>query len=1022
MLSGKAGADGPWIDALVTAYGPAATDLLAEQITRAKDGDPLAEVTVVVASNYAGVAIRRELAARPGGLAAVTFTTLARVAERLGSARLAAAGRRPVSGPVLAAAIRQVLEVDPGRFAPVADHPATELALVSAARELAGLTEEALDGLAGTGGLASDVVRVHRQAREALAGGWYDEADLIAAATGVVEAGGVAGAAVIVHLLQHPSAAEARLLRALAGVAPLRVNVGLTGEADADRPVIEAHRRAGIEVPGAPVERPVCSRIVSVSDPDEEVRGALRLIAGWMRDGVPLGRMAVLYGPAEPYARLLHEHLEAAGIPHSGAPVRTLGEMFLGRTVRALLGLADGDFRRDEVLGLVSGSGLLDGDRPAPARAWERVSRDAGVVCGSDWTGRLQMYAARRRLTATEARRDEDEPRARRLSLDAEQAERLQSFVGRLRSDLEALHAAGSWRSLSDAVTALLDKWVGGERRRQGWPDEELRAAERVEQAVERLAGLDQLGGAPPGLDVFRRALDAELELALRRVGRLGDGVLVAPVGSAVGVRTARTVVLGMAEGSFPVQRVEDSLLPDEVRRAGRGELKLRSERLHDDHRHLLAAVAGSEQAVLVFPRGDLRRSTGRPASRWLLADAAVLAGRPALFTDDLAGLAAPWFEAVASHAAGIASTDFPATAQDLRLSGMLSDPSPVMAADAVLRGGMALARARRSARFTRFDGHLTGAELPDYTAGTVTSATRLQEWARCPHAFFMNHLLGVEAVEEPETRLEMSALEKGTLMHRILERFIAGQIPGGSHGPWEGAARELLERIAEEECQLLAAQGLSGRGVFWRRDRARIVKDLARFAREDTGRPLRTELSFEGAPYPLPDGRSVAFRGSIDRVDDGGADALTVLDYKTGGLSTYRDLAEGDPHLGGRHLQLAVYAAAARHVLGRSMVEAYYWFTTDKGGFRRLGYPVGPQVEKEVGAAIAAIVDGIRSGIFPRRPSADPPYHYVDCRYCSPDGLSTAETRREWERKRAHPVLRDYIELVEPEALAGGR
>ena len=113
-----------------TAYGRPATDLLAGQVQAAKGGDRLAPVTVIVPSNYAAVSTRRALAGRPGGAANVTFLTLFRLAERLGAASLAAAGRRPVSTPVLAQAVRSVLAAEPGVFAPVADHPATELALV----------------------------------------------------------------------------------------------------------------------------------------------------------------------------------------------------------------------------------------------------------------------------------------------------------------------------------------------------------------------------------------------------------------------------------------------------------------------------------------------------------------------------------------------------------------------------------------------------------------------------------------------------------------------------------------------------------------------------------------------------------------------------------------------------------------------------------------------------------------------------------------------------------------------------
>ena len=107
--------------------------------------------------------------------------------------------------------------------------------------------------------------------------------------------------------------------------------------------------------------------------------------------------------------------------------------------------------------------------------------------------------------------------------------------------------------------------------------------------------------GQPPSVEVFRRTLDGELETSLRRVGHLGDGVLVGHVSMAIGLDLDRVVVLGMAEGAFPPRRLEDSLLPDEERRAAGGELALRAERVHDDHRQLLAAMAAAEPNDAVF-------------------------------------------------------------------------------------------------------------------------------------------------------------------------------------------------------------------------------------------------------------------------------------------------------------------------------------------------------------------------------------------------------------------------------------
>ena len=211
-----------------------------------------------------------------------------------------------------------------------------------------------------------------------------------------------------------------------------------------------------------------------------------------------------------------------------------------------------------------------------------------------------------------------------------------------------------------DATRALVSKYLGDERHRWRWPEEEQQAADRVEEALDRLAGLDALGGPPPSVEVFRRTLDGELDTSLRRVGHLGDGVLVGPASMAIGLELDRLVMLGMAEGAFPPRRLEDSLLHDDERRVAGGELARRAEKVHDDHRHLLVAMAVAGQTTLSFPRGDLRRQGDRSASRWLLADAAHLSGRDAVFTEDLAALEGPWLRQVPSYAAGLARLDLP--------------------------------------------------------------------------------------------------------------------------------------------------------------------------------------------------------------------------------------------------------------------------------------------------------------------------------------------------------------------------
>src|SRR6476661_7398521 len=197
-------------------YGAEAARALHAAVVTAKAGDALAPVTVIVPTNYVGVAARRLLGSGAlgrvteggDGVAGVTFLTVYRLAELLGAPRLAAAHRRPVSTPVLAAAVRAVLADAPGMFAPVAEHPATEAALVDAYRELAAVDDAALDALARTGRRAADVVRITRRARASLAPGWYDERDLMEAAVDAAPLLGDLGAAVVYlpHELTAPAA------------------------------------------------------------------------------------------------------------------------------------------------------------------------------------------------------------------------------------------------------------------------------------------------------------------------------------------------------------------------------------------------------------------------------------------------------------------------------------------------------------------------------------------------------------------------------------------------------------------------------------------------------------------------------------------------------------------------------------------------------------------------------------------------------------------------------------------------
>lgn len=1141
---------------VVAGYGPAAHGALAAAVDEAQAGDRLAPVTVVVPSNYVGLGARRMLARRRG-IAAVNFVTPYRLAEMLAAAVTAGGGRRPVSTSVLAARVRSILRAEPGYFAGVQSHPTTEKSLVSAHRELSEVPDPGLDRLAAASDRAKDVVRIHRAVKEGLADRFHDEQDLIQDALEALARGAVPVelGPVIVFLPQRLTAGQARLLNNVAEHTTLTVIAGKTGAVDADAAVKTSLDRLNLasnpaaafdaapapspdaifktaaapspdglfgpaaasspgpspgivdgaaeaRSPGAPSGAVGGVRALSVSDPDDEVRHAVRAVVDAVRAGASLGRCAIVYGSADPYARLVGDALDSAGIEWYGAAVRTAETSLLGRSLLAMLSLGDNDFaRRDVTSWLASGVVRVDG-RWAPAAAWERAARAAGVTAGDQWTSRLDRRADELETEADELADDEDraewaEGRRRR----AAEARALAAFVQRLRADLGAGAEAPSWRRLSQWCHKLIRDYLGGSLIRSRWPSEEQRHAREVEAAVDRLGELDGIDDQPSA-DAFRHALRTELAPASSRRGRFGVGVLVGPVGLGLGIDLDLAVVCGMAEGVFPARRRDDALLPDRERSLAGPDLPRRSDP-GDDHRALLAVLAGARGKLLLYPRGDLRRSAPLTPSRWLLDAAEAIDGRrPG--TDDLGRETGDWLTEVPSFVAGLRRTAFPAHVQEYDMRALLDHHDrrrgrsrsgadsgagaewksgragwgiDLVRHRVELRRGIELRLGRGSSRLTRFDGNLAagdlrGAVLPDPAAdGSAVSATRLEKWAECPHAYFVRHVLGVDAVEDPDADYRISALTKGHLVHHVLKRWFDKMVETGAlvgpGEPWPPGARRQLLEIGAEECDRHQARGLTGRPLYWRLDRRRLLEDLETFIDRDNTRragdggkagPRSTqaisgqgkagarsaqatgdggdagsksaqraaELGFgqpgsdrDAVTIRIGGGRTIRLRGSIDRVDATDDGGLVVIDYKTGSDNnrSYKDLSPENPSSAGRRLQLVLYAEAIRALEARSghPVRADYWFVSAKGGFRTRGYEVTDEVRDRVLETVGAVLDGIAAGLYPPHPEPPQWRPFVPCRFCEPDGLGTRDRHNDWTRKLADPDLRPYLAVAEP-------
>jgi ATP-dependent helicase/nuclease subunit B len=1022
----------------VVAQGRPATEALARHVAAAKDGRPLAPVTVVVPSNMAGLTARRLLAAgivgRPG-LANVQFVTPLRLAELLSADLLA--GRRDLTNPVLGAAVRQALRDEPGRFAEVADHQATEAALASMYAELSHLSVEGLAAVATGPGMAPEAVRLHRSI-DARLEPFTGEDEIARTAARRPDLARVLApwGALVWHLPQAVTPAQADLLRSVLGAAPASVVVGLTGETAVDAPVLATIRRCGVDLDdGAAgrIDRAVGSRIVSVTDADDEVRAVVREVVALAESGVPLDRMAVFYPGPQPYVRTLQQQFAAAGIPANGPSPQRLTDSVAGRTLLAALSLPAQRWRRDRVMALLSSGPIRQRDGWARTPSWERLSRREGIVQDlGDWRGKLDRAAERHARELAELDEPDHDDRGRADTLRRQQADALalRTFVDDLAAAVAAFGAAVGWADKSEAALALLHSLLGPEHRRGTWPADEQDAAARVEDALARLAALDEIDPDPP-TEVFRRALVAELDVPRGRNGRFGEGVHYGPLVSAVGHDLDAVFVLGMTEGQCPRPRRDDTLVPDAARAlAPAGELPARTARIHDEHRALLAALSAAppDRRWLLHPRGDLRGGRERLPSRWLLDTASALAGTR-VYSTEFADLAEPVVEVVASFTDGLTRATTPGSALERDLSvlhghvGLGGDPAAHPAAAAARRGLLALS-ARRSSVFTEWDGNLGGLPVPSPARGEMLSATRLERWAACGFRYFLADVLGLRDRDDPERVVDLDARDRGSAMHAVLEEFVQEVIDAGPPdptAPWSDEHRQRIHEIAHEVFGEYEARGRTGRPVHWKIKQREISALLDGFLLADhTHRsgtlsvPVATELAFgfdddEPVRVDLGDGRIVTFRGRIDRVDRSDDGRFVVSDYKSGKGEAYKGIGEGDPVRGGQILQLGLYAEAVSQHLGAGEVHSQYWMVDKGERLTRHGYPWTSARRTRFVDVVRAIVDGIEQGVFPALPGDWDSWRgtHENCTYCDFDDLCPRDRGDHAENKVAAPELR---------------
>ncbi|NPV70163.1 MAG: PD-(D/E)XK nuclease family protein [Firmicutes bacterium] len=726
--------------------------------------------------------------------------------------------------------------------------------------------------------------------------------------------------------------------------------------------------------PGGSPGECVRLHLFSATGGANEVREVFRRIVS---AGIPADSVEIVYTSGDVYVPLIYSLGKQYGLPVTfagGVPVSLTGPG------RALLGFIDwlssdfsaAAFRRMIVSGDLVLPPSAGGGAPGAARL-SRVLVEAAVGWGRErYTTGLVSLAERYDLDGSGA--------ARR---DAEAARYLAAVTGALIDAVPDLTGAVDVASIAGACKVFVESFS------RGASEEDRESQLTLVREMEERASVT--GIVLPARDALRYVRDWLLELTTAPSTPEAGRVHASHYGTGGVSGRPNTYVVGLDAGSFPGAGAQDPVLLDELRTVLSPQLSLSAESPAENTYSMASLLAGI--------RGNLTLSyscydvvDGRAC-----APAAVVLQAHRLKTrrhDDYTALTAAvqppaGFEAAAAQ---VALNDAEWWLQSLTVDESFRRCTPrVAAAYPGIRRGLEAEEARNGDSVTEYEGWIDHPYDLGTAGGTrpAASATSIEDLARCPLAFFFKYVLRVRSPEEllysPNRWLDPSS--RGELLHRAFREVLEGIVLRGERvdrSKHHTEAVEVAKRLAEE---YLARIPAPSRAVFEqeRREIVSAMDVLLRMEEEssDESSPAHFELEFgsgradvtppcsaDPVEITIEDGRAMAVRGRVDRVDRlvsaAPGEEYAVWDYKTGGSRRYGDNA---PFGGGRRLQHAVYAVAVEKMLRASgrprarVVRSGYLFPTERGEGRRLAYDAGNPAKLQ--GLLRAIADLLAAGAF---------------------------------------------------------
>jgi RecB family exonuclease len=773
---------------------------------------------------------------------------------------------------------------------------------------------------------------------------------------------------------------------------------------------------------------------------------------------------AVILRQPESDIPVLAEALRLHGVPHFIHGGGRFADHPLSKAILALSSLESNSFSREAVLTAME---LVAASLPEAAAAawdvqsWRILTNDPRFLAGlPSWDAGTEALVeqARRELAMAEEHPDatvEDESESGAKSIQAIR-ERLESARS-LRDAWRVLRQAAadwpeglSWQDWARFIEQRLDPIVGASGdwtlfsnvldELEGLPGFEIRDS-RFE--IGEATGRAQGEWAPA--EKMRSALAESISSFSCPVGRFQrSGVNILSTSAARGLRFPLVIIPGLEEGRFPAKLRQDPLLLDSERLWIEG-LPIKSKRA-DEEKLLfdMAARSAERRLVLMTSRLDESSDRERIPSQFLLRAAAAVRGSGVTLRDLTQGTI-PGFRSVSLDNPAPLKDEVPIDEGEIRLRLVTAErgaASTVLDALAKLEPSrlsrsLAFDRARWKHRLSEFDGRITDLSLRRWAAQKIgpaagpVSASRIEEYAKCPYFFFLKRVIGLEAWKE-QGRIEgMDPLDRGLVIHSILESFLKNRRGGMLHEVSEQKLLQQLESLAREDLEKSRPVGTPD--LLWEIERDALMAVLKNWLVFERRRavegmvPLRFEQVFGEWPpqekhpsFRLKAGKhTFDFRGRIDRIDvsrDG--THARVIDYKTGTLPESMAKRTRTPLMSGERIQIVVYRGALSTLdefKSLQTVEGEYLHLQPKDGRAVSCSFTDEELQKASGALkdiLEIIGDSIENGMFFARTSGRirPSGH---CEYCDYLPICGKDRVQREERKADDPDARKFLRVL---------